>query len=134
MQRSATAHAAAPDHAHLLDSAIIEQPKASISYIPERLTHELAGRTRGNRTSPTDTPIPHAHRTTPLCARRRPAMLAPKPDPITTAPTRRVITPTQKQTTPCTARPARDTVREEDCTLATQSSLPRSLLLRLLER
>jgi len=38
--------AAALDHAQPRDSAIIEQPEASISDIPERLTHESAGRAR----------------------------------------------------------------------------------------
>ena len=122
IQRNTTANAAALDYAHPRDSTIIEPPEASISDIPERLTHESAGRARKSlaahqRLDPAHTP------NDPLsCARRHAAITAPKPDRTTIASTRRVITPLKR--TPLRALPpdSRHGQESQDCTLATQSS------------
>src|SRR5450755_4699028 len=114
--------AAALDHAHPRDSATIEPPEASISDLPERLTHESAGRARKSlaahqRLDPAHTP------NDPLsCARRHAAITAPKPDRTTIASTCRVITPLKR--TPLRALPpdSRHGQENEDCTLTTQSS------------
>jgi len=65
MQRPA-ADAAALDHVHLLERAILDQPKAPSFDVPEPFPHDLARRAREIGRSPPAAPLEHAHRTTRL--------------------------------------------------------------------